>query len=561
MGILPKQQSKRTLTTCDDINCDDGMPKKMPSLLRKRPSKFANNDDRSFEATAGSNLSPYHVRLLIGFNIILLLIRILSFENNLITDYKVRSKVLDIQSEELDTKMKDPQLQIRLNLRLSPLSSEMKDGCWAWEGPLSQKAVKQVLSEPPPKGIVLTMVTGSVPKEYVCAFFPSHFEYFLQPQGLDMLYVLPHDDEPTKQQILNCLNLSDQKPVNYRIWHNLDGSKLKAWEYTCDNMILKNSTTINNVKPISVFLAETEVELPQYVKNNPATLNHKIKNPGCQASVNYIQGTRWYIYEFLHLSILKEYEYFLKIDNDVVFRKRLEIHLLHDMKIRGAVFGHTARFADKMRMPCGERSTDSLQDFRDHYQSIKSIWNSHGEAEASSLISDKNRSVLHLDWIRNSGWNGNICSVDHPKMHMPHDLYYTNLIVGRTDYFQSPEVLALGQFMSEYPHGFFENRWGDQIFWHFALGCFIPNFEDFVVADYSDLRCAPLKNCWSIFDYGQFPQPQLLCDNGGIFSHTKDRTRFKTSWSKVNVTAAFIPTKQHSSPYVSNYKHECPASY
>jgi hypothetical protein len=58
--------------------------------------------------------------------------------------------------------------------------------------------------------------------------------------------------------------------------------------------------------------------------------------------------------KILHLAILQQYEYWIKLDPDVVVLRPLEINLLLDMKRKGAVFGHTAKYPKGFQTPCSE---------------------------------------------------------------------------------------------------------------------------------------------------------------------------------------------------------------
>jgi hypothetical protein len=226
----------------------------------------------------------------------------------------------------------------------------------------------------------------------------------------------------------------------------------------------------------------------------------------------------------LHLAILSEYDYWIKLDPDVVFTKTLPIHLLHDMTVRGALFAHTAQYPIDLVSPCSHGIVKAIQDFRLFYQK-----------ESTTL---------------SSSWDGRMCSSD-PHLQIDSDRYYTNFIIGRTEYFQDPRVLSLARFLSEYPHGFFEHRWTDQLFFQFALGLFLVDFQKYVV-DYTEFRCAPRTNCW--MSALERTQDDSTCANGGHFHHTKNN-KFASNWNRY-LTQPFPPVRSVL-PFETKYHHNC----
>jgi hypothetical protein len=65
----------------------------------------------------------------------------------------------------------------------------------------------------------------------------------------------------------------------------------------------------------------------------------------------------------LNLAILKEYDYFLKIDTDVVFVESFPFHLLQDMAMKNAVFGHTAEYHLRGSKTCAMKINAAMVNF------------------------------------------------------------------------------------------------------------------------------------------------------------------------------------------------------
>lgn len=427
-------------------------------------------------------------------------------------------------------------------------------GCFQWEGVMPPRQVQKELfskEEEPPSGLVVSLLLGDHLLPYICHFFPSQMAHFIGPQGLDVLFVIPKPLQDqfsystgnstssnatttpiTMRALQKCLNLSpvssqddDGNNYVYQDWQNLDGSTLTTWEHKVAGY--KNR----------FFLAETELQLPSYVQSNRSFLDIPIEPKSCRAPLTYIQGTRWYIYEMLHLQILQGYDFIVKVDADIVFVKSIPFHMLHDMTVRGAVFGHFAKYPDGVNTPCADHVAQAVQQFSRQRK----------ETLASSSLNT-------TSW----DWDGNFCSHEHALLQVDSDRYYGNFLILKTDYFQSPGPLQLGKFLSdEWQDGFFRHRWGDQAYWHFALGLFLgPNFEDAVV-DYTEFRCAPEPNCWLSSQEGRrIPDAANLCNNPrGTFLHTKSWRRFANQWNRWGARSE--PLHRGTRPYQTTYVHEC----
>ena len=106
------------------------------------------------------------------------------------------------------------------------------------------------------------------------------------------------------------------------------------------------------------------MKLPSYLESDPSLFDsQKIEPPFCSAPANYISGTRWYTNEMLHLGILQSYDYFVKLDLDIIFLRPIEIHLLQDMHRKGAVFAHTAEYPKKGSPVCSRGIQNALPSF------------------------------------------------------------------------------------------------------------------------------------------------------------------------------------------------------
>jgi len=402
-----------------------------------------------------------------------------------------------------------------------------EDGCQEWSEPVLMSSEHERVET----GLVITLVlaydansrrTGaSWHKRHLCGNIPSQRAHFIEPHGMDQL-LLFGGGFITPSDAAECLGLtkqhSHQSNINTtRVWQNLDGSNLTTEEYTPPSGVGR------------IFLANYEVPYPQYIVEHPEILKEDQVGRQCQAPPSYIQGTRFYTNEFFHFSILSEYDYWAKIDLDIVFNKTIPFNMLHDMKIRGALFAHTAEY-----LPLGDPVC------------AKGITNA-----TSSFVTDMNakRASGGSSWLNDSSWS-NICSAGIPAMEVDADRYYTNFILGDTRFFQSEPVLELARYLTEFQPGFHRYRWTDQVYYHTALGMFLRNFSS-RVADYTSLRCFAVQNCWVT---GGWRENIDRCQNGGYFLHTKSFW-WSEKWNRnVSSSAAAV---RHATPYEIPYTNNC----
>jgi hypothetical protein len=345
----------------------------------------------------------------------------------------------------------------------------------------------------PPTGLLVVLAVASDEAwvrrdalQRICHAIPTQIDYFLEPQSLDMLFLIEEEGlDWTMEKFVSCWGLQQLEDAASRTWQNLDGTTLTATTYHSPG----NGKT-------KIFLARTKLEYPHYIQKDQSILSQPITPRSCQAPRKYIQATRWYTRELLHLGILKEYDYFLKIDTDILFLDTIPFHILQDMANRNAIFGHTAEYHPKGSKTCAQGIQQAMINF-------------------TETVRNTNTQDL-------PSWKGSLCT-NSPEVQRDTDQYYTNFIIGKVSFWQSPMVLEWSNFLNEFPRGFFTYRWTDQIFWHYAMGLFLENYQDHVI-DYTNLRCMPHPNCWlSSYNFQRYGRDAWHnCDNGGFFVHPKD---------------------------------------
>ena len=423
----------------------------------------------------------------------------------------------------------------------SPSLLQWSNGCQEWINDKTTQRDRNPLEETSslPTGIVVTLVMIPDEKHYqkgmrtlLCNALASQMMHLLGPQQWDLLLLLTTNTTAAVattitpfRTIQQCLNLSthtdeesdeDAKgPPHQRVWNNLDGSNLTATLYH-----YHVGHDDDNGKKIAtrVYLATYRPQWPWYMQqqnttttnNNNGSSNQKlvvteVDPPECNAPRSYIQSTRWYTNEMLHLSILQEYDYFIKLDLDIFMERTIPIDMLHDMKQRRAVVGHTAAFPEGLGTDCAKGIVKAVQEYLDRHN--------------HSIHHDATRE------IHKESWQGRYCTEKHDTWELATDtdLYYTNFFIGLVEFWTQPAVLDLARYLSEYREGFFRHRWTDQIFWHQAMGLFLKSKKQQHVADYTAFRCSVEPNCWrAVFFEDLYTDSYHRCDNGGYFRHEKN---------------------------------------
>ena len=458
-------------------------------------------------------------------------------------------------------------------------------------------------SSKPPTGLVVTLLASTDDRREshetfrrICKVLPKQIEFFVEPQGLDMLLVIEENNNQlwTVDKFVSCLRLT---PVSSSVaaaatttttttaetatatattvsiddgndgptdtknktWTNLDGTNMTAtpYRYEAYSTISSHSSPTSSSDPSNrfstIYISTVRLRHPSYVQLNPSILQQPIIPPSCEASRQYIQATRWYTREMLHLGILQDYDYFFKVDTDIIFVDAIPFHLLYDMDRRGRddgnndqrrdiVFGHTAQYHPKGSKTCALGIKHVVDQYIEYVAGTR-----------NGLEHDRRQHTVQ------SKWNGQRCS-NSPELMSDVDWYYTNFIIGKVDFWQSREVLQFSNFLNEHPEGFYKYRWTDQIFWHHAMGLFIEDYEKHVVG-YTNLRCMPDPNCWyssyNLKTYGA--DAWHRCDNNGFFLHPKNYY-VPANLTKNRPTGKFIFNT--SQPlFHSTYESDCSGSH
>jgi hypothetical protein len=436
-------------------------------------------------------------------------------------------------------------------------SMDWVDGCFSKHTATTTTSNTFKSNNRPPTGIVITIIvkTDDTPQvqqdnlRRLCKSIPTQIEYFLQPQQLDMLLLVEDEDEEEEKQqqqhgssstakfIISCLQLQHEDGHNstsstIKTWKNIDGSISSAtpYHFTPNRAKAHDGNEGDDSYKPTIYIGTTKLQYPLYIQKDPSILKRPITPKSCEAPKKYIQATRWYTREMLQLGILQDYDYFIKLDTDILFVDTIPFQILNDMKRKDSYFGHTAEYHPKGSKTCATGIRNAVLNFT---QSVKQT---------------------------SKQWKGAQCTMS-PELEWDVDWYYTNFIVGWVPFWTSDWVLQFSSFLNEFPHGFFSYRWTDQIFWHQAMGLFVKDYAERVV-DYTTLRCMPDPNCWfsshNFKEYGQ--DAWHRCDNNGYFLHTKDyqiSRKNRKNTKPLSSTVVWNHSTSNEQLYVSTYQKDC----
>lgn len=291
---------------------------------------------------------------------------------------------------------------------------------------------------------------------------------FLEPQGnIDLL--LFHDAESApEKELSSVLNL---RPAS------------RPPHVSTEERDLSQPTSYHVIPAISasyvIELLPTALPLPAYAQRDPEMRN-KIFNdsswlrcgcppycPAKRASVDYVQGTRWYTFQMFQERgglLSRRFDYWIKLDVDIWMFRAPPFNFASTMAAAGAVFAHTGHAFN------GGGCSTGL------HAAIKTYCDSVAASGLPCPYASRNDSFWKQD----------------------DDVYYTNFVMAATSFGANASALpgssplALAGYLNERSE-FFRHRWTDQSLAHKVFGVFLGPDEQSYALDWSDLRCEKRK--------------------------------------------------------------------
>ena len=284
----------------------------------------------------------------------------------------------------------------------------------------------------------------------------SWIVHFLIPQGNIDLIIFYDVNAVSLEGLLTLLRL---KPKGNRGYLNQSDLRHGVELNESDASRLGDGLFITPYhQEFAVRVHPVIVPFPQYILRNMSLL----KEPswmrcGCppvcpqkRATVDYIQGTRWYTYDVFLEPLVRQYSYWIKLDVDIWFFRPPEFNLVEDMRRSGAIFGHTGYIYN------GEGCSNDLH---------KAIMSYLASSNTSAASQGK-------QWWKQDD-----------------NVYYSNFVISSVGFHVSEEHMKLALFLNEYQNGFFRYRWTDQSLFHKVFGVFFGPEESSFLRDWSHWRC------------------------------------------------------------------------
>jgi hypothetical protein len=281
---------------------------------------------------------------------------------------------------------------------------------------------------------------------------------FFIPQGnMDLIIFYDHRKVPLAE-LLSILRIRrrDDAPsgVDKKDLHNVDLSE-------ADALLLGDGWFLSSYHPTFAFRVHpVSMPFPDYLA---ATNLTQLQDPkwmrcGCppvcpekRATVDYVQGTRWYTYDLFLEPLIRPYSFWIKLDVDIWLMREPKFNMVERMIERGAIFAHTGMIYN------GNGCSNEL------HRAIKEYLKKSNAA----AVSEGQRW-----WVQDD------------------NVYYSNFVISSMAFHLSAEHMQLAKALNEYPTGFFKYRWTDQSLFHKVFGVFAGPEEDKFLLDWTHLRCS-----------------------------------------------------------------------
>eukprot|EP00760_Papus_ankaliazontas_P006665 PhM_4_TR13131/c0_g1_i1/m.17990 len=276
---------------------------------------------------------------------------------------------------------------------------------------------------------------------------PRLIQHFLVPQRNIDLALYYDREKMTLQDVEGLLPPNSTRIPNHYNHNNKNDGDSDAVLYIVDPRLRDHPVYVRGI--VQTF--------PSYIEANRSLLTRRDwRRCGCppfcplkQATVGYIQGTRWYTHDIFFEPHVLRYDFWIKLDVDIWFFRPVPYNVVGEMVKRGALFMHTGMVDN------GHGCSDELQGAIEAYCEERNL---RPVAEGQT-------------WFTNDKWT-----------------FYTNFVATWVGFHASREHLELAKYLNEFPNGFFKHRWTDQSLFNKVFGVFFgPHLSNFTL-DLKHLR-------------------------------------------------------------------------
>lgn len=281
---------------------------------------------------------------------------------------------------------------------------------------------------------------------------------FFIPQGnIDLVIFYDHTKVPI-EELISVLRIKRRDAtagtISPTLLHNIELADDEA-------RALGDGWFVSSFHPTFAFrLHPARIPFPDYLVSSNLT---QLDDPrwmrcGCppvcpekRATVDYVQGTRWYTHDLFLEPIVRPYSFWIKLDVDIWMMRELRFNMVERLIEQGAVFAHTGMIYN------GHGCSNEL------HKAIALYLQERG----MSAVSDRERWWMQDD-----------------------NVYYSNFVISSMAFHLSPEHMRLAKALNDYPTGFFKYRWTDQSLFHKVFGVFFGPTEEKFLLDWTNLRCS-----------------------------------------------------------------------
>jgi hypothetical protein len=305
---------------------------------------------------------------------------------------------------------------------------------------------------------------------------------FLVPQGNIELLIFHDQFDAPHEQLSSLLGLSITSPPPS--WSAEDVNLSQPISFVTmprihDSFVLQ---LLPITLPMPTYATSPEIRAKIANASDWMTCGCPPYCPARRASVQYVQGTRWYTYQLFterRNLLRRRYDYWIKLDVDIWFYRPAPFNLGQVMAEKGATFAHTG-----------------------------TAYNGHGCSD------ELNSAITAYCSTRNCPMK----SKEDPFWQQDDDVFYSNFVMSSVKFHTAGQAetgpgeadgrlatpFGLARFLNEYPTGFFKHRWTDQSLFHKVFGVFLgPTFKDYAL-DWRGFRCEKKsKRPRAIFFHGK----------------------------------------------------------
>lgn len=213
-----------------------------------------------------------------------------------------------------------------------------------------------------------------------------------------------------------------------------------------DFLLLNDATLHVTPHNVLIITKPLSITVPEYLINNFILLDRadwmkcgRFNNK--KFSFDYTFYNTVFTYHILKENLLDFFDFYMKLDTDIIFNKPIPFNLFQTMSVKGCLIGHTVINND---VPACQNNS--------HAALLKYVREYEGKIGAKE-------NALQSSWCKDDWFYGNFVAFWRPFLRSPENLHFANYLY------------------EEWKIGYYKHRWTDQAVWPKFL-CLFFNIKD-----------------------------------------------------------------------------------